>query len=153
MVDAADAVEELSTALDLAADEPGAKGELVLVVDLEGAEEDGGQRRDREGVEEGEGVHGRDIVLEKRAHLVHGDAEEEEAVGADLAAFQGRDVQEAADTRLADTEDAVEAEGAVAYVGVEMGNYLGAERDALARVVASAAAVAAGGAGYRVAVG
>lgn len=158
VVDAADAVEELPAALDLAADEPRAKGELVLVVDLEGAEEEGGQGggggRGGEGVEEGEGVHGGgDVVLEEGAHLVHGDAEEEEAVGADLAAFQAGDVQEAADAGFAGAEDAVEAEAAVAEVGVEVGDYLGAERDALARVVAGAgAAVAAGGAGYGVAV-
>lgn len=155
VMDGADAVEELAAALDLAADEPGAEGELVLVVDLEGAEEDGGQGcREGGGEGEGEGVHGGDVGLEEGAHLVDGDAEEEEAVGAHAAALQPRDVQEAADARLADAEDAVEAEAAVADVRVQVRDDLRAERDALARVAGAAAGGAggAGGAGYGVAV-
>ena len=140
VMDAADPIDELPAALDLAAHQPGAERELVFVVDLEGAEEEGGQR---EGV--GKGVRGRDVVFEQGAHLVDGDAEEEEAVGVDLAAFQARDVQEAADAGLADAEDGVEAEAAVANVGIEVGDYLGTEGDAMAGVAGTA--VAAGGAG------
>ena len=142
-MDAADPINELPAALNLAAHQPGAERELVFVVDLEGAEEEGGQRGGGEGV--GKGVRGRDVVFEQGAHLVDGDAEEEEAVGVDLAAFQAGDVQEAADAGLADAEDGVEAEAAVANVGIEVGDYLGTEGDAMAGVAGTAAA--AGGAG------
>ena len=151
-MDAADPIEELPATLDLAAHEPRAEREPVLVLDLEGAEEEGGQRGGDcgEGVVRGRG--GRDVGFEQGAQLVDGDAEEEEAVGVRLAAFQAGDVQEAADARLADAEDAVEAEGAVAEVRVEVGDYLGAEGDAVAGVAGAGAAVAAGGAGYGMAV-
>ena len=99
----------------------------------------------REGV-----VHGRDVVLEQGADLVHGDAEEEETVWVGLAALQAGDVQESADAGLADAENGVEADAAVADVGVEVGDDLGAEGDALSGV--AGAAVAAGGAGYGMAV-
>ena len=89
-MDTADPIEKLPAALDLAANQPGAERKLVFVVDLEGAEEEGGQRGDGEGV--GKGVHGRDVIFEEGAHLVHGNAEEEEAIWVALAAFQAGDV-------------------------------------------------------------
>lgn len=141
VVYAAHTIKKLLAALDLAAYQTAAKSELVLLVDMEGPEEKGGQRGDGERVEKG--VHARNGVLEESGNLIYGYTEKKKAVGVVLAAFEGGDLEKAAYAGFTDAEDAVKAEAAVLGLGVEVGNDLGAKGNALAGVAGTAAIAAA----------
>lgn len=148
-------IKKLPAALNLAADQASTKGKLIFLVGLEGAEVEGWHFGDgrRERVEKR--VHDWDVVFEKGGHLVHGDAEEEQAVEVGLTARGGGHLEKAADAGLADAKKAVETEAvvaaalatvapvaddvtAIAAARFKIGNYLGADRNALTSLAGTA---------------